>query len=180
VTSIRAAWWRPALALAAALSLLLVACSGDSPSVDSDVAAGSSLLPESPTALPEFTPERFQSLLAELEGTPVVVNFWASWCGPCRREAAHLAKVARTFEGKAQFIGVDVEDQRAPAREFIREYGWTYPSVFDPSGAIRDSLGYVGQPTTVIYDGSSEPVFEWTGPVSAEQMSEELLKLVDR
>jgi cytochrome c biogenesis protein CcmG/thiol:disulfide interchange protein DsbE len=179
VTSIGVARRRLALPLAATLSVLVAACSGDNPTVGRNAGAGSPLLPKSPTALPEFTPERFEALLAELKGIPVVVNFWASWCGPCQREAAHLAKAARTFEGKAQFIGVDVEDQRAPAREFIQEYGWTYPSVYDPTGAIRDSLGYVGQPTTVIFDASGEPVFEWTGAVSAEQLNEELLKLVD-
>src|SRR5438094_202055 len=60
------------------------------------------------TALPQLDPARFRQLLAQLRGKPVVVNIWASWCGPCIAEAPDLAAAAREFQGRVQFLGVDV------------------------------------------------------------------------
>jgi len=100
----------------------------------------------------------------------VVVNFWASWCGPCIVDGPHLAQVSKEFEGKAQFIGVDLQDQPGPARAFITKYGWTYPSVADPLEDIRDGLGLVGQPITVIYDGGGVRRFVWGGAIPVETL----------
>jgi len=61
---------------------------------------------------------------------------------------------------------VDILDERGSARDFMREHGWTYPSVYDPSGAIRDGLGLLGQPVTLFYDASGELVKTWTGPLT--------------
>jgi thiol-disulfide isomerase/thioredoxin len=136
------------------------------------------LLPSSPTALPDFTLAQFQQLLGELRGMPVLVNVWGSWCPPCRAEAPDLAKVSEAYRGRVQFLGVDILDQREPARDFIREFGWRYPSVFDPEGEIRDGLGYVGQPVTVVYDESGDSVFVWSGAVSEDILVEELDRVV--
>jgi thiol-disulfide isomerase/thioredoxin len=170
---------RRGLATALALSVLMVACSGDSRPSSSGSPPQASLLPTTPEALPEFTPERFRGLLRQLQGTPVVVNFWGSWCGPCYEEAPEIARVARDFEGRVQFIGVDINDQLTPAREFIREFGWTFPSVFDPANEILGSLGLLGAPVTIVYDASGERVFEWVGPVTERQLTDELNKLLE-
>src|SRR5438105_4697962 len=108
---------RAVIGLAMAVAVLGVACTGDSPTVQGPSGSGS-LLPPSPTALPSFTPAAFGQLLAQLHGTPVVVNIWASWCGPCKQEAPVLAAAARTYRGKVQFLGVDIQDQRPAARTF--------------------------------------------------------------
>src|SRR5580765_6789779 len=116
------------LLAAVASCALLVACSSSGAGTPEPTSAGSSaLLPTSPTALPSFDPQQFQSLLTSLHGEPVVVNVWASWCGPCTQEAPHLAQVSQEFDGKAQFLGVDILDTRPPAQAFIQTYGWTYP-----------------------------------------------------
>jgi cytochrome c biogenesis protein CcmG/thiol:disulfide interchange protein DsbE len=125
-------------------------------------------LPPSPTALPPFTPAEFRALLASMKGTPVVMNIWASWCGPCTAEAPGLARVARDFKGKAQFVGVDIIDHLPPARAFIRKYGWPYPSVFDPRGAIRDDFGFIGQPVTVVFDRAGNVALTHSGPISED------------
>jgi thiol-disulfide isomerase/thioredoxin len=138
-----------------------------------------SLLPADPLALPDFTPAQFQQLLEELRGTPVVVNVWGSWCPPCRTEAPELATVSETYQGRVQFVGVDILDQREPARAFIEEFGWAYPSVFDPEGDIRDALGYVGQPVTVLYDEAGDSVFVWSGAISEDILVEELDRVVE-
>lgn len=136
------------------------------------------LLPRDRLALPEFDLERFQALLAELRGTPVVVNIWAAWCPPCRSEAPGLAKVAREFQGEVQFLGVDILDVREDAREFIREFDWPYPHVFDPDGEIRDGLGYIGQPVTIIYDRQGDKVFERDGEISEQELRQEVRKVI--
>jgi cytochrome c biogenesis protein CcmG, thiol:disulfide interchange protein DsbE len=154
------------------LALLAVACSGGG---SPRPATGSGLLlPATADALPTFDPAKFQQLLAELKGTPVVVNIWASWCGPCISEAPHLASLARETKGKVQFLGVDIIDKRPSARAFIHRYGWIYPSVFDPTGSIRDGLGYLGQPVTLVFDRSGHQVFVYSGPVTDDVLRTEL------
>ena len=137
-----------------------------------------SLLPEGRLHLPGFGPEEFQALLRELRGRPVVVNIWGSWCPPCQVEAPELAKVAREFEGRVQFVGVDILDSRGSARTFILIHDWPYPSVFDPDGEIRDRLGYVGQPVTVVYDSAGEVAFEWPGIITEDLLREEIDKVL--
>ena len=84
----------------------------------------------------------------------MLVNIWASWCGPCRDEAPLLASAHETYGDRVRFVGVDILDERDSARAFMREFGWTYPSVYDPTGAIRDGLGLIGQPVMLFYDAS--------------------------
>jgi thiol-disulfide isomerase/thioredoxin len=138
-----------------------------------------SLLPASATELPEFTPAQFQRLLEELEGTVVVVNVWASWCGPCRLDAALLGTMARKYAGDVQFLGVDIQDQRAPARAFIEEFDWPYPSVFDPPGAIRDDLGFVGQPVTVFFDQAGHPISVHSGALTLQDIEPQLQAMLE-
>jgi len=166
--------------LALLLAIAAAACVGNgAPGAPTSTgSAASNLLPATSTALPEFDPAKFQRLLSQLRGAPAVVNVWASWCGPCAREAPELATVSSAYRGRVQFVGVDIEDQLTNARAFIERYGWVYPSVFDPSGAIRDSLGLLGVPVTIIYDPSGKKVFTWSGATSAGQIQAELEKLV--
>lgn len=160
--------------------LLMLACGqGQTPAPPEAQSRSTSLLPEDRVELPEFGFEKFQALLQELRGTPVVVNIWGSWCPPCVVEAPDLAVVAREFEGRVQFVGVDILDSREPARDFILDFDWPYPSVFDPDGEIRDGLGYVGQPVTVIYDRRGDLAFEWAGIATADLLQAEIRKVLD-
>jgi thiol-disulfide isomerase/thioredoxin len=157
----------------ASLALLEAACGSNAPSTPAR-------LPTDPTALPEFTLADYRHALGELRGTPVVVNLWASWCGPCREEAPLLSAANRIYGDRVRFIGVDILDEPGSARDFMREYGWTYPSVYDPSGAIRDGLGLLGQPVTLFYDASGERVKTWTGPLSKEALDANLHAILAR
>jgi thiol-disulfide isomerase/thioredoxin len=79
--------------------------------------------------------------LASSRGKVLVLNFWASWCGPCRSEAAGLQRAARQLAGDdVQFVGVDIRDQRAAALAYEREFKTSYPSLFDPSAALTAKL----------------------------------------
>ena len=162
------------MALGVFLATLAVAgCNSPRPA-----ASTAQLLPSTPTQLPTFDLASFEKLLAQLEGRPVVVNIWASWCGPCEVEAPDLSRAAVAYRGRVQFVGVDILDELAPAREFIRRHRWIYPSVFDPTGAIRDGLGYVGQPITIVFDRSGNKTFEWSGAITMDRLTEEVAKVV--
>ena len=163
--------------LVVAVVLLAVVAVGCSNGAAGDAGDGP-LLPADADELPAFDLATYEQLLAELEGTPVLVNIWASWCGPCRDEAPHLAAAHAEFGDRVQFLGVDILDERGSAREFMREYGWTYPSVFDGSGSIRDGLGLLGQPATLFYDASGELVKTWSGPLTEEALADGLEAIV--
>ena len=74
--------------------------------------------------------------------------------------------------------GIDVLDARPDAAAFIRGAGWDYPSIFDPTGEIRDRLGVLGQPVTLYYDGDGHLVDTNTGPVTADVLQRQLSQLV--
>lgn len=166
--------------LAIAVSLLLLSCGdrAEPRTAGPPSPTAAALLPKNRLALPEFDLARFQSLLGQLRGTPVVVNIWAAWCPPCRVEAPGLTEIAREFEGKVQFLGVDILDTREDAREFILEFDWPYPHVFDPDGEIRDGLGYFGQPVTIVYDRTGKLTFDWEGAITEDLLRREIRKVI--
>lgn len=137
------------------------------------------LLPTDVAELPDFDLARFETLLGQLRGTPVLVNLWGSWCEPCRDEAGGLAAAHMEFGDRVQFLGVDILDSRGSARGFMEEFGWRYPSVFDPPASIRDGLGLLGQPVTLLYGADGELVERWVGPVPADELDAALRAIVD-
>jgi thiol-disulfide isomerase/thioredoxin len=141
-------------------------------------ATSAPLLPEGPCDLPGFDHAKFQQLLAQLRGTPVVVNVWGSLCGPCISEAPQLARVARTYEGRVQFIGVDTNDLRPLARGFILKHGYPYPSVFDPNKSVLNGLKLRAPPDTMIFDASGRQVFLQPGPITEDILLRELARVV--
>ena len=170
-----------ALAIALLGILALGACDGTSepePPPTGEVpavnATETSLLPTYADTLPEMDPATFDRLMGQLEGTPVVLNFWGDWCGPCHVEMPHLVAAHGEWGDRVQFVGVNILESRDAARSFIDEFEMTFPSVFDPADAIKTSLGMFGQPTTAFFrpDGSLE--FAWSGPISKETLREHL------
>jgi thiol-disulfide isomerase/thioredoxin len=161
-------------ALATAVAVLGAACThGTGPATS---APSARLLPAKPDALPTFDLTTFQALQAQLHGRPVVVNVWASWCGPCIAEAPTLSAVAKRFGSRVQFLGVDSQDQVGPARTFVQRYGWTFPSVFDPRAEIMRGLGFLAQPVTQVYlpGGAKDPRGFWASQVPGRELVAEL------
>jgi len=122
-------------------------------------------------------PAPFRRLLAgptlqlrELRGYPVVVNFWASWCVPCKQEAPRLNTAAQHHAGTVAFLGIDVQDLTSDARTFLRYHHVRYPSLRDNGGATYDGYGLTGVPETYWIDPSGRIVAHYAGPVSSAQL----------
>jgi thiol-disulfide isomerase/thioredoxin len=103
--------------------------------------------------------DAYEGRIAGLRGYPVVVNVWASWCGPCREEFPVLQKLSARYGKRIAFLGVNSEDSEDAAATFLREEPVPYPSYSDPDKEIFDSLGGRGFPDTAFYDASGELVY---------------------
>jgi thiol-disulfide isomerase/thioredoxin len=170
---------RPLLALGALLlaALLYSGCgssadsgSGDPPPNYAKALAGApaplaALHKQANELLPGGT-EAYEERIAELRGYPVVVNVWASWCGPCRFEFPVLQKLSARYGKKVAFLGVNAEDSEDAAATYLREEPVPYPSYSDPDKDIMDALGatFGGVPDTAFYDSTGELVFLKQGP----------------
>ncbi|MGH2985846.1 MAG: TlpA family protein disulfide reductase [Solirubrobacterales bacterium] len=108
--------------------------------------------------------DALEAKLAELEGHPVVVNQWGSWCPPCRAEFPFFAELADQHADEVAFVGVDIQDDRQAAEEFLAELPVPYPSVYDPDAEAVKSLDWAGfSPTTWFIDERGEVVFVRNG-----------------
>jgi cytochrome c biogenesis protein CcmG, thiol:disulfide interchange protein DsbE len=106
-----------------------------------------------------------KATLASLHGKPAAINFWASWCTPCRQEAASLERLGRSLHGRAHLVGVDWNDGLDGARKYVHQYGWTFPNLRD-SGGVGNRYGLNGLPTTFILDSRGRVADVLRGPQS--------------
>jgi thiol-disulfide isomerase/thioredoxin len=165
--------------LIAAIMLAGTACGGGqatSFSSPARIVRAAPLLPTDVASLPPMDVAGFHRLLGQLRGTPVVVNVWGSWCAPCIAEAPLLASAAERHLG-VQFLGVDIQDSRNGAVSFIQKYRIPYPSVFDPTAAIRTDLGSFGQPDTYFFDTRGQMVARYDGQIAADTLEADLAKI---
>ncbi len=112
--------------------------------------------------------DEFHAQLEELSGHPVVVNAWASWCGPCRLEFPDFQAVAADRGDEVAFLGVDTDDSIDAANDFLDELPLPYPSISDPESDVRDELKLRGLPGTAFYDAEGELVYLKQGPYLSE------------
>ncbi|MGH2951273.1 MAG: TlpA family protein disulfide reductase, partial [Solirubrobacterales bacterium] len=113
-------------------------------------------------------PEAFERQLAELEGHPVVVNKWASWCGPCRFEFPFFQSQAATHGDRIAFLGVDSDDSEDAARTFLDQFPVPYPSFSDPDSEIARLLDAREFPSTAFFDSAGELVYTHRGGYASE------------
>jgi cytochrome c biogenesis protein CcmG/thiol:disulfide interchange protein DsbE len=112
-----------------------------------------------------------QVSLDELRGTPLVLNFWASWCDPCRAEAKVLERgFKREGKGDVLFVGLDVEDAREDASDFIRQFGITFPHVRDGGSDTKRDWGVTGLPETYFIGADGRVVGHVIGSVDDTQL----------
>lgn len=112
--------------------------------------------------------------VAKLRGKPALVNFWASWCDPCKREALAIEHFARNLRGRAQLVGVDWNDSASGAHAFIRRYRWTFPNLRDPDGLVGTDYGITGLPTTVVLDQQGRVATVLRGPQTVQALDRAL------
>jgi thiol-disulfide isomerase/thioredoxin len=109
--------------------------------------------------------DAYKARVAALAGYPVVVNVWASWCGPCRFEFPRFQRAAADFGKRVAFLGVDTQDSDDAASTFLEEAPVPYPSYTDPSKDIGDAVGAsLGLPDTAFYDRRGKLVYLKQGP----------------
>lgn len=110
--------------------------------------------------------------LAALSGRPVLVNLWASWCGPCREEMPVLQAAHERYGEQVQFLGVDSKDTTEAGAAFLDDIGVTYPQVVDPEGELLNHLGVPGLPITVLLDEEGRIAATHVGQLDSESIEE--------
>jgi cytochrome c biogenesis protein CcmG, thiol:disulfide interchange protein DsbE len=109
--------------------------------------------------------------LASLRGKVVVLNFWASWCIPCKQEAPEVEQVWKRFRSQdVVVVGIDSKDFSGDARSFMRRYGLTYPVVRDSDGALWGPYGITGVPETRVIGRNGKYVEKFKGAVSESDL----------
>ena len=123
--------------------------------------------------------EGYETRVAQLKGTPVVVNKWASWCGPCRLEFPLFQTQAVKRAKEVAFLGVGSNDSQDGLETFLQQLPLPYPTYLDPDFRIAKQLGGVVQslPSTTFYDSTGDLVFTHPGPYRSE---EDLAADIDR
>jgi cytochrome c biogenesis protein CcmG/thiol:disulfide interchange protein DsbE len=163
-------------AVLAALALALAACGSqaDAPPAPAQPAGG---LSREGGQLVGGGRAAFEAQLHELRGTPVVVNQWASWCGPCKFEFPFFRALGVKYRGRVAFLGVNSQDSRGAAEDFLRRNPVPYPSWFDPNVDIaRVFKGGLAWPTTAYYDRRGKLVETHAGSYASQAKLDEAIR----
>ncbi len=129
--------------------------------------------------LPSLDGDRSISL-GSFRGTTIVLNFFASWCGPCRLEAPGLRKVSKDYTDRGvQFLGVDYRDNNAAGQAFMDGFGLDYPAVADPAGSLADDYHLLGMPTTFVIDAEGIIRYRFIGYVQERSLRDALDAILD-
>jgi len=116
--------------------------------------------------------------LAALSGRPVLVNLWASWCGPCREEMPVLQAAHERYGEQVQFLGVDSKDSTEAGAALLDDLGVTYPQVIDAEGELLNHLGVPGLPVTILLDDVGGIAATHVGPLDEESIEELLANVL--
>ena len=109
--------------------------------------------------------------LSALRGHPVVLNFWASWCIPCKSEAPALERDYLRYQHSVAFIGIDYHDLTSDARTFVDAHGLTFLMLADGSGDVTSSYGISQVPETYVLDANGKVVAHLAGPISSPEFA---------
>jgi thiol-disulfide isomerase/thioredoxin len=163
------------------LALGLAACGSDGgpPSAAPAPAAAARALAGSPAPLAALHRQggrllgagrsKFRARMVALRGHPVVVNKWASWCGPCRSEFPFLQRLSVALGRRVAFLGVDAQDNSGDAAAFLRRYPVSYPSYSDPDQEIAKLFdATLAFPTTAFFDATGKLVYIHQGAYASE------------
>ncbi len=171
----------PGLGAVALAALALVACGGDGAPDDAVLEAGviDSHRPEVGKPAPDFAlpsardPETLVRL-SDFHGTPVVLNWYASWCGPCRKEIPDFQKAYAALDGAVVFIGVNLQEDASQAAGLLEVFMAEYPALLDTRGEIAAHYRIPGMPTTYFIDAEGVVRSFGAGLVTEEVLVEHL------
>ncbi len=118
--------------------------------------------------------------LADYKGKPVVINFWASWCPPCREEMPVLEQGWREYGGKVLFVGIQTQDKgkRKEGEALMREFDLTFPNLIDDNSRTSVDYGVYGVPETFFVRADGTLQFRFSGGVDKELLAQEIGKLL--
>lgn len=132
----------------------------------------------------DFTLDLFDGgtlTLSNLQGKVVMVDFWASWCPPCRQEAPVLTQVYREYQAKGvEFVGVSIWDTERDAKSYIQRYGITYPNGLDEKGLVAIDYGVTGIPEKYFITRDGTVVKKFIGPMNEEKLKAVLDEMLER
>jgi thiol-disulfide isomerase/thioredoxin len=169
--------WRVLLfstAIAAAIAILIVF--GLSSSRSASVGRKAPALPSERLA---GAPATLAQLLASSHGRATLITFWASWCGPCAKEAPALERFSQSAAGRGRLVGVDWSDGLSGAREFVARHGWTFPVLRDAEGTVGNDYRLTGLPTTFVLDASGRIRDVLRGPQTPSTLTRAMASVSD-
>ena len=142
-------------------------------------------LPVAGHPAPDFTLQTLEGAtvaLSDFRGEPVIVNFWASWCGPCRLEMPHLQDAHAGGVGDVNVLGVNLTKREGDLNDvstFVEEFGLSFPVVLDESGEVADLYEVRGQPASVFINADGQVHQIFYGPVNERFIQDRIAEMAD-
>jgi cytochrome c biogenesis protein CcmG/thiol:disulfide interchange protein DsbE len=165
----------------ALVALLVYGVAANDPDTGIEEALGRGERPAAPEVQLPKLDGGGEGALADYEGRVVVLNYWASWCDPCREESPLLQRWHERIsrDGTGTVLGVDVLDVTDDAKDFIAEYDLTYPMLKDADGSTQKEFGVVGYPETFVIDREGDIAAARRGPVTEKWLQEHLTPVLE-